>query len=68
MAIWKRAMDYLGLGSDDAYDDYDYPAEPERPARAARLPREGEGVARQQRGYASDLESDVGVRSVGRGG
>jgi cell division inhibitor SepF len=23
MSIWKRAMDYLGLGPDDAYDDYD---------------------------------------------
>ena len=25
MSIWKRAMDYLGLGPDDAYDDYDLP-------------------------------------------
>lgn len=23
MSIFKRAMDYLGLGDDDAYDDYD---------------------------------------------
>ena len=23
MSIWKRAMDYLGLGPDDAYDEYD---------------------------------------------
>ena len=24
MPMWKKAMDYLGLGPDDAYDDYDY--------------------------------------------
>ena len=30
MTVFKRAMDYLGLGPDDAYDDYDLPpAEPE---------------------------------------
>ena len=30
MSAWKRAMDYLGLGPDDAYDDYDMPPiEPE---------------------------------------
>jgi cell division inhibitor SepF len=23
MSFWKRSMDYLGLGPDDAYDDYD---------------------------------------------
>ena len=23
MSMWKRAMDYLGLGPDDAYDEYD---------------------------------------------
>jgi cell division inhibitor SepF len=23
MSVFKRAMDYLGLGADDAYDDYD---------------------------------------------
>lgn len=68
MAIWKRAMDYLGLGSDDAYDDYDYPVEPERPTRASRPTREPEPVARQQRGYAPEPEPEVGVRSVGRGG
>ncbi|MEZ5216747.1 MAG: cell division protein SepF [Ilumatobacteraceae bacterium] len=31
MSAWKKAMDYLGLGPDDAYDDYDMqPAEPAR--------------------------------------
>lgn len=38
MSLWKRTMDYLGLGPDDAYDDYDDYDEPEpapRPRRAA---------------------------------
>jgi cell division inhibitor SepF len=36
MSMWKRAMDYLGLGDDDAYDDYDIEPEPEPRPRAAR--------------------------------
>ena len=32
MTVWKKAMSYLGLGPDDAYDDYDLPPEPERAA------------------------------------
>lgn len=28
MSMWKRAMDYLGLGDEDAYDDYDLDPEP----------------------------------------
>jgi cell division inhibitor SepF len=37
-------MDYLGLGPDDAYDDYDYAYddEPEAPSRAGRAPRDVE--------------------------
>lgn len=41
MSLWKRTMDYLGLGPDDAYDDYDVHDEPEpehRPPRARREP------------------------------
>ena len=31
MSAWRKAMDYLGLGPEDAYDDYDMPpAEPPR--------------------------------------
>src|SRR3954452_12310352 len=41
MAIWKKAMDYLGLGPDDAYDDYDPSQETERPAKRT---RDGEAV------------------------
>ena len=35
MSFFKRAMNYLGLGPDDAYDDYDLPVEP-APGRAPR--------------------------------
>ena len=31
MSFWKKTMDYLGLGPDDAYDDYDDQVEPEPP-------------------------------------
>ena len=33
MSFWKRSMEYLGLGPDDAYDDYDDGPEPEPPGR-----------------------------------
>lgn len=36
--MFRRAMDYLGLGPDDAYDDYDASVARERPVRA-RQPR-----------------------------
>ena len=36
MSFFRRAMDYLGLSGDDAYDDYDMSMEYERPARAPR--------------------------------
>ena len=53
MSMWKKAMDYLGLGPDDAYDDYDMAPEPERPMRQS-LPAMrddmGGGGGRQQRG------------------
>ncbi len=58
MTFWKRTMDYLGLGPDDAYDDYDVdedyePAprgrrqpEPDTRARGHRDDTNGEGVVR----------------------
>jgi cell division inhibitor SepF len=62
MSIWKKAMDYLGLGPDDAYDDYDMPPEPEpRPARS-RQPRADEPTGRGTR-VAPDYD-DVAVRAV----
>jgi len=51
MSMWKKAMDYLGLGPDDAYDDYDDAPEPERPARPVRPPARDE-YGRAPRGYA----------------
>ena len=36
MSFWKKTMDYLGLGPDDSYDDYDDQVEPEPQARSTR--------------------------------
>ena len=44
MSFWKKTMDYLGLGPDDAYDDYDEQGEAEPPARNSRS--SGEGASR----------------------
>ena len=54
-------MDYLGLGPDDAYDDYDDAPEPERPPRQARAPRDE--PMRQQGGYANDYDDPPPPRS-----
>lgn len=67
MSLWKRAMDYLGLGPDDAYDDYDLqPMEPER----AQRPSRGYDEPRSSRsgragGYGSE-DNDIQVRPVPR--
>jgi cell division inhibitor SepF len=58
MSLWKRTMDYLGLGPDDAYDDYDGYDDPE-PSRQTRAPRESD--TRHQRGYD---EPEPTVRTV----
>ena len=51
MTVWKRAMDYLGLGPDDAYDDYDMPpVEPDRPICAPRGGYDEPRAARPGRG------------------
>ena len=53
MSVWRNMMNYLGLGPDDAYDDYDAPMEPERPTgRPTRAPS-----------YAGDLEGNS-VRTI----
>jgi cell division inhibitor SepF len=36
MTVWKKAMNYLGLGPDDAYDDYDLPPVEPEPRAASR--------------------------------
>ncbi len=51
MSFWKRSMEYLGLGPDDAYDDYEEPEDQEPPrrgrgrdeGRASRAGYSGEG-------------------------
>jgi len=59
MSMWKRAMDYLGLGPEDAYDDYDMGHEPERPARGPRPMRDD-----AQRPVRREPDTDHGVRAV----
>ncbi len=59
MSIMKRAMDFLGLGPDDAYDDYDLPPEPERPTRASRASREPEPVVRSSRANYQEPEDEM---------
>ena len=59
MSMWKRAMDYLGLGPEDAYDDYDMGHEPERPMRGPRPMRD-----EAQRPVRREPEPDHGVRAV----
>lgn len=54
MSLWKRTMDYLGLGPDDAYDDYDVNDEADPDPRQQRAP--------DQRGR--DPEPDPAVRTV----
>jgi len=60
MSLWKRSMDYLGLGPDDAYDDYDGYDEPEPAARQTRAPREPD--SHSQGGW--EPEGEPTVRTV----
>ena len=62
MSIWKRAMDYLGLGPDDAYDDYDLPPEHEPRGARGRQQRYDEPVARGR--AAPEYEQEAVVRTV----
>ena len=63
MSIMKRAMDFLGLGPDDAYDDYDQSIEQQRPSRA---PREPEPVPRSGRGGYSEMDDETDRPAPGR--
>ncbi len=64
MSLWKRTMDYLGLGPDDAYDDYDgydddYTGDIDPRQRAPRdVDARGQG-GRNQRGWEPEPGSDV---------
>jgi cell division inhibitor SepF len=60
MSLWKRSMDYLGLGPDDAYDDYDGYDDPEPAPGQSRAPREPE--PNSQAGW--EPEGEPTVRTV----
>src|SRR5687768_14989390 len=66
MSFWKKSMEYLGLGPDDAYDDYDDGAEPEAQGRHARSSRdEGGRPGRTSSSRSWPAEPDSGpVRTV----
>lgn len=55
MTIWKRTMDYLGLGPDDSYDDYDEYEDHEPAPRQRRTSPETD--LRPARGYAPESET-----------
>ena len=56
--MFRRAMDYLGLGPDDAYDDYDASIAAERPA--ARATRGAAASRRpQSRQIVDDYEDEM---------
>jgi cell division inhibitor SepF len=65
MSVFKRAMDYLGLGPDDAYDDYDLPpAEPEPRGRGGYDPDPRPMRPRpSQGGYDDDMSRQGPPRS-----
>ncbi len=61
MSFWKRTMDYLGLGPDDAYDDYDVEDEYE-PAVRTRRPAEPD--QRSARGHREETGAEGVVRTL----
>ena len=64
MSFWKKSMEYLGLGPDDAYDDYDE-VEPEPQGRHARTSRDDGRQGRSSSGRGWPAEPDSGsVRAV----
>ena len=64
MSLWKKTMDYLGLGPDDAYDDYDDDYGQEPPARQQRAPREPEPQPGRNGRGGWEPEPEPTVRTV----
>ncbi len=62
MSMWKRTMDYLGLGPDDAYDDAYDVEEYDEPAPRGR--RQHEAEARPGRGHRDDSGHEGVVRTL----
>lgn len=61
MSFWKKTMDYLGLGPDDAYEDYDDQPEPEPASRSSRSSGDGSRGARSATNRNWPTESDETV-------
>ena len=61
MSFWKRTMDYLGLGPDDAYDDYDMDDDYDPAPRQRRQP---EAEPRSPRGGRDDGGTEGVVRTL----
>jgi cell division inhibitor SepF len=64
MSLWKRTMDYLGLGPDDAYDDYDAYEDHDPVVRQRRTPPEMD--PRSGRGWGTEMETGEAVRPAPR--
>lgn len=61
MSMFRRAMDYLGLGPDDVYDDYDASIARERPPRrepATRQVRDRRRIVEQEDEYEDEDYDD----------
>src|SRR4051812_29059245 len=65
MSFWKKTMDYLGLGPDDAYEDYDEQADAEPPPRSSRSSGDGgrNGRSSGNRNWPSESDETV-VKAV----
>jgi cell division inhibitor SepF len=60
MSFWKKTMDYLGLGPDDAYEDYDDQVEPEPPTRSSRSSGDARsGRSTQSRNWPTESDETV---------
>jgi cell division inhibitor SepF len=66
MSFWKKTMDYLGLGPDDAYDDYDDQAEGEASGNRSRSSRDADakgGRSGSGKSWPTDSE-ETAIRAV----
>lgn len=62
MSLWKRTMDYLGLGPDDAYDEYEDLDEIEPAPRSRRASHDHD--VRSSRGGHGDHDGEGVVRTT----
>jgi cell division inhibitor SepF len=64
MTLWKRAMDYLGLGPEDPYDDYDTPEPEPRQNRSRSAPANDVEVPRQSKSKPPSWDEEATVRPM----